>query len=842
MADFNQIVEHRPDVTTTGPTTFIGKVKLIIFERGLFKILIVEVGEANFEWDQKEITVKGQLGDVVEGDRYEFEGRVVDDQRYGLQFAGTGAHVVLPQNAPQLATFVKFHGLKLHAPKKSTTAIFKALGKTAMKQVTDDPQVLQEIDGFGVGDQERLIKFFTRLDIGNTTGKIINQLKAYGMSERLVNVIFDRFGVQTLITLDKDPYSLCAIEDSELSFRRIDALARQEYKVAGHDQRRLQAALLVAVRGLTNQTGDSWTPKERLIRAAAQLAGVPAQELAAPLADLEADDRLIVEDDRAYPAALAKAEQQIADALGALMEDSAVEIPTDAQLNRALKKVEDGLDYDYDPIQRQAIKLALKQPLMLLTGGPGTGKTTIVKGIVNTYLKLNRRASAEDICLVAPTGRAAKQIAGVTNLPASTIHRLLGLTPDLGDDDLVELPVEELDQRILIVDEMSMTSLILFALLMRAVGPETRVILVGDFDQLPSVGPGQVFRDLLEAKDQLPQIRLTEIHRQAADSSIIPLAQKINAGEVDNALFAPADPGKYQHRRFFTAPLSTVAERLAGAVKLYRDNFHLSLMEMQVLAPIHGGQAGTDYLNDYLQEALNPAADDKPAVAINGKTFRLGDKVMQTVNDPDRDVYNGDLGIIQTIEGEQAQNAPARPRGKKVKLRLVVDFDGVEVEYSRPQEIAALQLAYCMTIHKAQGSQARVVLLTMVPEYFPNNPNAPTMMRRNLLYTAVTRASQALMMIGDPAAFTRCAMLATNYRQTTLTERIKARFGDATIQVKPVAVDPIPKKEKGAEEEKPAEDAPVEVVPEERGLTPEMVEEELVDPLIGMAGLKPEQC
>ena len=879
MANFNQPVTHRESVQPTGPTSFIGKVKVVIFERGLFRILAVRVEETNFEWDQEEITVKGQLGDVVEGDRYEFEGRVVDDKRYGLQFASTGAHVVLPQNPAQLATFVKFHGVHLHAPKKSSQAVFKALGDQAMKQVTDDPNVLKEVEGFGIGDQQRLIDFFTRLDFGNTTGKIIQQLKGYGLSERLVNLIFDHFGVQTLTDLTSNPYCLAQLADAELPFRRVDELAQQHYQVAALDPRRLQAAILVAARELTARSGDSHVADTVLLQFASRLvAGIDPTTLVPQLRELLAAEKLNLEGNQVYPAALYQAEQQIADCLHNLLTDSALKRPSDRRVTTVLDEIEAGLDYDYDAVQREAITKALQSPVLLLTGGPGTGKTTIVKGIVKATLALDKKAKEEDILLVAPTGRAAKQVARVTGLAASTIHRLLGLTAEVTAADLVSQDVPELEGKLLIVDEMSMTDLALFATLIRAVGPATRVVLVGDFDQLPSVGPGQVFRDLLAAAE-LPQIRLTKIHRQAADSSLIPLAQKINAGEVSPALFAPADPNRYPHRRFFHATLPQVATVITQAVQLYHDRHGLSLMDIQILAPVHAGLAGTQNLNAHLQAALTPEAADKPEVvlAASQRVFRVGDKVMQTVNDPDRDVFNGDLGIIQSIEGTNARHTN---RESKAALKVIVDFDGTEVEYTRPQDVGALQLAYCMTIHKSQGSQAPVVILPMVEDYFPRNPAAPTIMRRNLLYTAVTRAARALMLVGDPTAFVRCAATATNYRQTTLTERIEEAFGKgageqseprpakrtaakpspqpakpAPVTENPTAgedskgdpnlttgADPLPFDKSRPQPAKPAADpspVPTPAPATDQGLTPELAASGMIDPLIGMEGVAP---
>lgn len=832
MEKYNQQIQHREDVTTTGPTSFIGTVKVVIFERSLFRIISVEVEDADFNWDQESITVKGQLGDIVEGDRYEFEGRVVDDQRYGLQFASTGCHVVMPQSSGQLTSYLKYHHVKLNHPRKSAKILFEALGSQAMNMVVDDPHCLDDIIEIDSADRKQLFNFFTKLDLGNSTGKIIKQLKKFGFSERQVNLIFDKYGIKTLTTIAKNPYRISMdLFDSGISFKAVDQIAQRFYSVTIDDSRRISGAILYALRILIVSQGGTFVQRDILLAFASRLLDyqIDPSAINEQLLKMNKDGTIEIENsDHIYESSFYDAEWKISQKLFELLKQNQNEdVPSTDDIKNAIRDVEQENGYDYDQVQKDAISEALRTPVMLLTGGPGTGKTTIVNGIVETFLKLNPEKSRDDVMLVAPTGRAAKQVNSATGIEASTIHRLLGLTADINDGQLMEMDFEPLETDLLIVDEMSMTSTAVFTALISAVRNGTHVVLVGDCDQLPSVGPGQVFYDLLSTST-IPQRRLHHIYRQSENSSIIPLAHHINEGDVSTSLFAPSKPNQYAHRQFIRSSYRNIPELISQAVQLYHNKYDVPIMDIQILAPIHGGIAGTENINKVLQAVLNPDDEEKSAIELKNRVLRVGDKVMQTVNDPDNNVFNGDLGIIKSIEGQNVINGSNKSNAKQ---KVVVDFDGQEVEYLRLNEINALQLAYCMTIHKAQGSQAPVVIVSMVDEYFPANPQSPTIMHRNLLYTAVTRSSRALLMVGNPSAFVRCAESPTEYRQTTLKDRIEKVFETEKNGEK------VQLPTNSARKQTTHKQPDVEHIKE---LTPEIIESNLIDPMIGMDGIRPE--
>lgn len=843
--DYSQPVVHKDSVQPTGPTHFSGKIRKVIFANPPFAILAVTVEQAAFEWDTEEITVKGDLGKVAEGERYDFEGQVIADSRYGFEFAFSGFRHHLPHNEDEMARFLsRNQTLPAATADIAAKKIYQQLGEQAMSTLLARPAAVMELTGLTTEAKRTLEERFTRLVRDDQASKANRKLMQLGFADWMIRRIQEHYQERTLQVLDQDLYQLVAdYTELGISFQQVDEAARQYQGIGADDPRRVNGALLFNAMRLVTANSGSYGDSVALVQSSMatlnQDGPVVKKELVArQLASLVAEKRLYQGPKSViYPALYYQAEQLIARQL-ATMVTKAPKVTQVArkQIHDLVEEVAQSGTVSYDERQKRAIEMALISPVLLLTGGPGTGKTTILNGIVRVYRELLKKtapkkrswADGEPIQVVAPTGRAAKQARSVikgAGVAASTIHHFLGLTTDTDAQRWIEKP-HPLEQmgRMLVVDEMSMTSTLLMAGLMAVLDPSVHLILVGDVDQLPSVGPGQVFRDLLAVAD-LPQVRLEHIYRQAADSSLIPLARRINEGNVTADYLAPRPLTKYAKRIFVNSDERTVAAKVGQMIDAYQAKRGLDIMDIQVLTPLRNQR---DLLNAYLQEHLNPASLKQAAYRFRSRELRVGDKVMQTTNDPDQEVYNGDLGLITEIKGTDKNVVNGGPKKKKrgaPTLQVKVDFGDKVVKYDDPTALANLELAYSMTIHKAQGSQAPVVFVTLFNAFFPRNPHAGTIIQRNLLYTAVTRASNGLVMIGDVAAFVRCAKTAITERPTSLTAAVvaalqgpKERPGNESSRV------PIP-----AESEQP----------KATHLTAALVAAETIDPLIGMAGLTP---
>lgn len=806
-----------------GESSFlVGRIVTTFFASpdSFYKVLLVQVEETNLSWTESEIVVTGNFGEVEDDKPYRFEGRLVDHPKYGQQFQSTNYHGAQPTTKQGLVNFLSGEQFK-GVGEKTATKIVETLGMDAINQIIRDSGVLTPLHL-----RPAIIKTLVdNLTENQGMDQIIIGLNDFGFGNSLATTIFEKYRDDTLKVIQENPYQLARDIDG-ISFKRADQVA-EKLEIDGDDDRRLDAGILQALDEMTMQSGDTYTFTKPLLVAALNLletsrnTRIDPQRIAQRLIDLAKNNEIVGQEDRIYPSSLFSAEWQIAQHLYRLMSDEPVEYD-DQKVDKVINQIEGQLNIDYDDSQRQAIQSSLKSRVFLLTGGPGTGKTTIINGIVAAFAKLHQYSLDVNeykdrpfpILLAAPTGRAAKRISETTELPASTIHRLLGLN---GRETPNDMHAKDLEGSLLIVDELSMVDTLLFKTLLRSVPSTMQVVLVGDKDQLPSVGPGQVFFDLLSF-DKLPKLELDHIYRQSSSSSIIPLAHAIKMGQI------PTDLTKsYPDRSFITCRTDQVADVIGQIVnKAQKRDF--SAEQVQILAPMYRGSAGIDRINSLSQDIFNPVKDkNTKEVEFRGQHFRIGDKVLHLVNSPENNVFNGDIGTIVGLELKKS-GQQAGPRTDQ----MVILFDQTEVTYSR-NEWQRLTLAYCISIHKSQGSQFDMAILPMVPQF-------NRMLQRNLLYTAITRAQNKLILIGDPQSFVTCIQNEAVNRQTSLGLRLEEVFDGQEAPTFDYESVPV---SAGADKESKPEPDEQQDHPKDYILTSYLVANGEIDPMIGMHGIKP---
>lgn len=817
----------------------VGKVAAVFFSSSdsFYKVLLVKVTEQNIDWSEDEIVVTGSFADIQEEGTYKFTGKTVRHPKYGTQFQADNYQNETPTSRSGLIAYLAgsdFPGLG----RRTAERIVDTLGENAIDKILDDPKVLTPI---GLRASVRATLLDT-LRVNNGLEQTIIGLNAYGFGSRLAAAIYAKYQGDTLQVIQEDPYRL--VEDIKgVGFKKADQIAAQ-LKVDPQSESRLKAALLTQINDNCAQNGDTYTTAKPLITATLQLlensrnVAIDPQKLADQLVALAKENKIVGEENRIYLRPLYEAEWGIAEHLKRLHDADNDGALTEKAVDRAIGHVAKASNLTYDASQTQALKSAITSHLFLLTGGPGTGKTTIIRGLVALFAELHDvsldvneyKDKPFPILLAAPTGRAAKRMAETTGLPAGTIHRLLGLT---GRDDDPEMPTKDLEGGILIIDEMSMVDTNLFRLLLQAVPSHMQVILVGDKDQLPSVGAGQVFHDLLQSP-KMPQIELNTIYRQDDDSSIIPLAHAIKDGRL------PDDFTVNQPDRSFIACNAFQVNHIIEQVVSKAKAKGFTADDVQVLAPMYRGAAGIDQLNTTVQNIFNPVKSQRQKqLSYNNQQYRVGDKVLQLVNAPEDNVFNGDVGKIVGID------LANDPHNKSKKDQITVAFDQNEVTYQK-SDWNRLTLAYSMSIHKSQGSQFKMVVLPLVPQF-------SRMLQRNLLYTAVTRAEQILILLGDIQSFERSVTNESVNRLTTLTKRLQQVFtgeavtssdaadqdtSESTSKTDEQTIDPMPT----ASSTTPTETTePATAVTEngEQRLTPALVAQGKIDPMIGMAGIKP---
>jgi exodeoxyribonuclease V alpha subunit len=681
-------------------------------------------------------TVVGQLPAAVEGEYVEATGSWTQDRDHGLQFKADELRTTPPHTVEGIEKYLGsglVKGIGPHYARK----IVEVFGERTLKVLDESPSFLQEVKGIG---PRRLQRIRASWEEQKAVRNIMVFLQSHGIGTARAVRIYKQYGDRAVEQVRANPYRL-ATDIWGVGFRTADELAGR----LGIDRAsplRARAAVRYVLQQLSHD-GHCAYPEQGVVEQTTQLTGIPTEVVAAAIEQERIDGELVrepaFEEPWLYLKPLFLAEMGVVRALWALREGSHPLRAIDTEA--ALEWVQKRMGLELAPTQREAIRQATTSKVLVITGGPGVGKTTIVKGIIEILAAKGLRCA-----LCAPTGRAAKRLGESTGREARTIHRLLEFDPALGGFKRDRDHPLELD--LLVVDETSMVDVTLMNQLLRAVPPWACLVLVGDVDQLPSVGPGTVLADII-ASGAVPVVRLTEVFRQAGQSWIVRAAHRVQQGEMPES--APAGKGD-----FYFIETSTPDAILERIITLVRDRIPARFgldpwRDIQVLTPMNRSELGARNLNARLQEVLTPGRAEAEVQRF-GWTFRQGDKVIQTVNNYQRDVFNGDLGRITHLDS--------------VEQEVTVDFDGRPIVYGFG-ELDELALAHALTIHKAQGSEYPAVVMPLHTQHF-------LMLQRNLLYTGITRGKRLVVLVGlRKALATAVERQDTSRRCTALARRLK---------------------------------------------------------------------
>ena len=734
---------------------FTGTIERIIFENisNFYRILLLEIEDTNAEdFDDFEIIVTGTMADVIEGEEYTFWGQIVQHSKYGEQLQITRYERAKPTSKGLVKYFSSSHfkGIGL----KTAQKIVDIYGENTIDKILEHPEKLQSISGLSAKSREA---FISTLRHNYGTEMILAKLANYGIPNKLAIQILDEYKEETLDIVENYPYQL--VEDIKgLGFTIADQLA-EELGIESQSPERFRAGIIHSLLNSCMESGDTYAEARDLLEQtinlleSSRLVELDPNQVALELSHLVEEEKIQQIATKIFDNSLFYAEEGIHKHLMRILERKEDKDENKESIQRYISTVEKELGIQYDTIQKQAICDAIQNKVFILTGGPGTGKTTVINGIIAVYALLEgldlRKKSNLPILLAAPTGRAARRMNELTGLPSATIHRHLGMT---GDDDTSHLE-DYLDADFIIVDEFSMVDTWLANQLFSNISSTSKILIVGDSDQLPSVSPGQVLADLLQIPS-IPQTRLERIYRQSEESTIVTLASQIRQGIL------PADfTQKKADRSYFEIASNqipaTIEKILDAAIRS-----GIPARDIQVLAPMYRGTAGIDAINQLMQELLNPLQKGQISFEASQFQYRSGDKVIHLVNDAEVNVFNGDLGYITNL-------IPGKYTESK-QDEMMIDFDGNEVVYPR-NEWYKIRLAYAMSIHKSQGSEFPVVFL-------PITSASKRMLERNLIYTAITRAKSKLILLGELQAFDYATKHIGTARKTYLIER----FSDLT--------------------------------------------------------------
>ncbi|MCG8550468.1 MAG: ATP-dependent RecD-like DNA helicase [Desulfobacterales bacterium] len=678
------------------------------------------------------ITVVGHLPGVAQGERLKLKGTWTSHPKYGEQFKAASFEVTLPSSLTGIRKYLS-SGIIPGISRELADRIVDTLGEQTLAIIENEPGRLLDVYGIGKAKQKMIE---TAWNTHHSVRRVMAVLQGTCIDSAKAAVILKTYGDQALEVLTQDTFRI-AREIPDIGFAAVDELARQldtKYRA----EERLKACLVCRLMDL-EQDGHLFEDKADLLQAGAQRTGEPEDQLLDALGDLEKTNEVVVEKGRVYLAALHKAEAGIARRIKALlsMPNPDFHIDEDAIQNQVLSAMAVQLSQE----QLDVVTRIMGQKISIITGGPGTGKTTLIKALCVVFKTLRLK-----VVLSAPTGRAARRLSEVTGRKAKTLHKLLGYNQET--DTFEHDFTNPLDLDLLVADEASMVDTQLMYRLAEALPAGAGLILVGDTFQLPSVGPGNVLSDIIDSA-QVAVFALTQIFRQARKSPIVMHAHSIRNGQMPEIKSAtPNRPSQFYFIE--TGTPARVADTICELCRQRIPKAFPNISETQVLTPMHRGEAGTISLNQRLQAVLNDAPG---GIESHGHIFKTGDKVMHLKNNYDKEVFNGDIGRV--IEADKSAG------------QVLVDYDGRVVTYDVP-ELDELTLAYAISVHKSQGSEYDAVIIALTSAHFP-------LLQRNLLYTAMTRGKFLVIIVGSTQAFKRAFdNNRTALRRSGLKDRLRA--------------------------------------------------------------------
>ena len=736
-----------------------GEILFTIYENEAehFSIAKLKINKTNEDFDEKEIVGTGYFANLQEGSTYFFYGKLIKHPKFGMQYNVESFETFVPATEDGLISYLSsdlFPGVG----EKIAKSIVDKFGEDAINEILKKPKELYSIPRLNNKTASNLI---STLQSNQGFEQVVIQLSKFGIGLKMAQSLYNTYKEETVDLLLKDPYTF-VFDIEGFGFKTADKIGKMNGISLTHPNR-IGAAIIFALEQ-SMQSGHVFLPSEEAINSALDILNtveITVELVENEVKKLDEDKKIKLKGDKIYLLSLYYAEDGFSSHLKRLLAIDIDEETPIADLLKIAGDIEEAESLSYGEAQFNAIEKAMNSKVMILTGGPGTGKTTVIKGIIQAFSTIHDLSmdakdykSAKDFpfVLTAPTGRAAKRLQESTGIKATTIHRLLGWD---GQDHFEKNEHEQLTGRYLIIDEFSMVDIWLANHLFKAIPSDMQVLLVGDEDQLPSVGPGQVLSDLLSS-DLIPLITLDEVYRQKEGSKIIQLAHQIK-----NNRCTPTDLEKDTDFSFIPCQTHQVVDVISKIIQKAIDK-GVDVQDIQVLAPMYRTNAGINMINKELQALVNPLEKGKREIKVFENYLRVGDKVIQLVNQPEDGVSNGDIGEIIAIFRAN-ENVDKQEQ-------IVIAFDDIEVVYTR-NEFQNIMHAYCISIHKSQGSEFPIVILPLVPAY-------NRMLRKNLIYTAITRSQSSLIMCGEVDSFFQGINTNdTNLRYTSLKEQLEVKLG-----------------------------------------------------------------